>query len=63
MNGTVPRPLPPPAERPIPRVLWVSLAREWSGAEESLLEILRHAAGTAGIAIPDGPFADRARAL
>lgn len=60
MNGTPPITPAPPSRAP--RVLWVSLAREWSGAEESLLEILRHTAGTAGIAIPEGPFAKRARA-
>ena len=45
----------------MPRVLWVSLAQEWSGAEESLLEILRCAQGTVGVAAPPGPFAARLR--
>lgn len=44
-----------------PRVLWVSLAQEWSGAEESLLGILRQTPGVVGVAVPDGPFAERLR--
>ena len=42
-----------------PRVLWVSLAEEMSGAEHSLMEVLRFTRCTVATAAPPGAFANR----
>lgn len=63
-NGLVGRPLvtgPEGGTRAVefPRVLWLSLADEMSGAEQSLIEVLRWTRGWHSVATPSGQFANR----